>query len=654
MLKLSQPQEAISTPLDRFDELPDRAGVYLLKNAEGNPVYVGKATSIKGRVLAHLRPRFDDPIGQNLKEQIKSADYIFTLSPPEALLLENVLIKRYKPKYNIRLKDDKSYPFIKITGEPVPRVLVTRRVDDDGSRYFGPYANVRAARRTVKYLRKFFPIRGCTLPLNWEKKFRSCIDHNIGLCKAPCIFAVTKNEYFDDVKKFEMFLGGKLVKLSKVMYDEMWRASEAQEYERASKIRNEIRSLEATALKQRIAFPSQKDRDKDVVTVAREVFDDPDDDKEKHGEIGGTAAAIVFQVRQGNVVGREKYILDVVSAQASDTEILSAFLKQHYSSTEAVVGHQFPHEIIVPMELPDIAEIEEMLKDSLERFGKDEKGEPVGTKIVTAESSEENSRLMKLAQDNAQLVLKEQESKEDVKKRERLRALKDIKEKLDLDHLPRRIECYDISNIRGDEAVGAMTVFVDGFPDKSQYRKFKIKTVEGIDDYSMMSEMISRRFKRLLEKTQGEEGRRFAREPPDLVVIDGGRGHLNAAISQMHSDGVFGVPTVALAKKEELIFTPSRMRPIKLPRDSEALHILQHIRDQAHRFGITYHRRLRSHHITRSKLDDIAGVGEKRKRNLLAHFGSVDAVKRAAPEEIAQVAKISEKLAETIVSGLNS
>jgi excinuclease ABC subunit C len=646
LLKLSPVQEAISTPLDSFDKLPERAGVYILKSAEGNPVYVGKATNIRGRVQAHLRPRFDDPIGQNLKDQIKSADYIFTLSPVEALLLENILIKRYKPKYNIRLKDDKSYPFIKITAEAVPRVLVTRRVEDDGSQYFGPYGNVRAARRTVKYLRKIFPIRGCTLPLNWEKKFKSCIDYSIGLCKAPCIFAVSPEEYSDDVRRFELFLGGKLVKLSKVMYDDMWKASETQEYERASKIRNEIRSLEATALKQRIAFPSQKDRDKDVVTIAREVGDE----SVEKSEISRTAAAIVFQVRQGNVVGREKYILDVVSGAVTDSEILSAFIKQHYSSTEALVGHQFPQEIVVPTELPDASEIEEMIRSVGARTEEELK---VSAKLVTAESSEENRRLMKLAQDNAQLVLKEQESKVDVKKRERLRALKDIKERLDLDHLPRRIECFDISNIRGDEAVGAMTVFLDGFPDKSQYRKFKIKTVEGIDDYSMMAEMISRRFKRLGDPKNNENARPWAREPPDLVVIDGGRGHLNAALDRMHTDGVFGISTVALAKKEELIFTPSRIRPVKLPRDSEALHILQHIRDQAHRFGITYHRKLRNKHVTRSKLDEIVGVGEKRKRNLLAHFGSVDAVKRAAPEEVAQVGQISEKLAKTIVDGLN-
>ncbi|MFI5419835.1 MAG: excinuclease ABC subunit UvrC [Nitrososphaerales archaeon] len=649
MLKLS-PRPTISTPLVSFDKLPDRPGVYILKNSEEVPVYVGKATSIRGRVLAHLRPRFDDAIGQSLKDQILSADYIFNQSPLEALILENVLIKRYKPKYNIRLKDDKSYPYIKISADLVPRVLVTRRIEDDGSRYFGPYANARAARRTVKYLRKIFPIRGCTLPLTWERKFKACIDYNIGLCMAPCIFAVTKNEYFQDVKKFELFLDGKLVKLSKVMYEDMWKASETQDYERASKIRNEIRSLEATALKQRIVFPSQKERDKDIITIARQV------EPGETAEAREIAAAIVFQVREGNVVGREKYILDGVIPSTGDAEILSAFITQHYSSIEARIAKQFPNEIVVSVPLPDFGEIEALLhtlRAEEAGAGLEEGHGSLNVKVVLASESEENQRLMKLAKENARLVLSEQESKGDVRKRERLRALKDLKEKLELGQIPRRIECFDISNIRGQEAVGAMTVFVDGFPEKSQYRKFKIKTVHKIDDYSMMAEMISRRFKHLTEPKTEEGKRPWANQQPDLVIIDGGKGHLNAALDQMHRDGVFGIPTVALAKKEELVFTPSRMRPLKLSRDSEALHVLQHIRDQAHRFGITYHRGLRAKKITRSQLDEIPGIGEKRKRNLLAHFGSIESIKRSGPEEIAQVANISEKLANSIVHILN-
>ena len=630
MLDIS-PQEVVSTPRSNFDELPEKPGIYILKNSEGVPVYVGKATSIKGRVLAHIRPREDDPLGRVLKDQIHTADFIFTQSPLEALILENVLIKRYKPRYNIRLKDDKSYPFIKVSNEPVPRVVVTRKIEDDGSDYFGPYGNVRAARRTVKYLRKIFPIRACTLPLDWNKKFKSCIDYSIGLCRAPCIFAVSKQEYDQDVGKFKLFLNGRLVQLSKVMYDEMWRASEGQEFERASKIRNEIRSLEATALKQRIAFPSQT-RDKDIVTIAREK---------------DVAAAIVFQVREGNVVGREKFILDGVNDESDEKEILSAFIKQHYSPKEKWIG-LVPQEIVIPSEIADLEEVQLLIREQ----GTDQQnGEKSKGQLVLCSTSDENRRLMRLAQDNAVLVLKEEESRDEVRKRERLRSLKDLKEVLELGKIPKRIECYDISNIRGNEAVGAMTVFVDGFPEKNQYRKFKIKTVKGIDDYSMMAEIISRRFQRLAE---GDSKKRWAKSQPDLVVIDGGRGHLNAALDQMHKDGIFGIPTIALAKKEELVFRPDRVIPLKLSHDSEALHILQHVRDEAHRFGITYHKKLRSKKITKSILDDIHGIGEKRKRNLLAHFGSVEAISRSSEEEIAQVAMVSVKLARAIVKALNS
>ncbi len=616
----------VSTPQNNFDALPERPGVYILKNEEGTPIYVGKATSIKGRVLAHLRPRLDDPIGRILRDQIRSADYIFTQSSVEALILENVMIKKYKPRYNIRLKDDKSYPHIKISNEAVPRVLVTRKIEDDGADYFGPYGNVRAARRTVKYLRKMFPIRGCNLPLDWEKKFKPCIDRNIGLCKAPCIFAVSKDEYEDSVRKFKLFLDGKLVQLSKMMYDEMWKASENEEFERASKIRNDLKSLETTALKQRISFRSHT-RDKDVVTIARQ------------GEI---AAAIVFEVREGNVVGREKFILDGVNEGSNEGETISSFIKQYYSRRE-LTGEKLPQEIVIPMNLPDMEDAQ-LLIHKLGPPNQDSLG-----KLVLHTSSEENKRLMKLAQDNAVLVLIEEESKTEVRKRERLRSLKDLKEVLELGKLPKRIECYDISNIRGKDAVGAMTVFVDGFPEKSQYRKFKIRTVSKIDDYSMMAEMIDRRFRRLKE---GEEGKRWSQ--PDLVVIDGGKGHLRAALDQMHKDGIFGIPTISLAKREELVFRQDRALPLRLGRDSEALHILQHIRDEAHRFGITYHKNLRSRKITRSVLDEIPGVGEKRKKNLLAHFGSVEAIKRSSIEEISQVAKISFKLAQDVVRSLNS
>lgn len=625
-------QQAVSTPQSNFDRLPTQAGVYILKNGERTPVYIGKATSIKSRILAHLRLRVDDPVGSSLKDQIASADYIITQTPIEALILENVLIKRFRPRYNIRLKDDKSYPYIKITNEIYPRVYVTRQIVEDGSKYFGPYGNVRAAKRSVKYLRKLFPIRACTLPLDGIKKFKSCIDYSIGLCNAPCIFAVSKKEYDSDVSKFQLFLEGKLVELSKQMYSDMWRASKAQDYEKASKIRDEIRSLETTALKQRIVFRGQK-RDKDVLTIARERE---------------VIAAIAFHIREGNVVGRDKFVLEGASPSSKDGEILSAFIKQYYGSSTAQ-ALEMPDELVVPFSLEDEKDIELLLNAELKKNqGKEEKK----IKISSSSHSPVNLSLLKLAQENALLVLKEEESRGEVRKRERLRALKELKEILNLDRIPKRIECFDISNIHGDEAVGAMTVFMNGFPERKSYRKFRIKTVNGIDDYSMMQEMIGRRFRRLIEENSKQKKSGFE-EPPNLVVIDGGKGQLNAALTQMHKDGIFGVPTISLAKREEEIFLPKKAFPIRLGKESEALHILQHIRDEAHRFGITYHRGLRGRKMTESLLDSIEGVGEKRKRDLLSHFGSIDAIRNSTPDEIAQAGSMSRKVAQVILASLN-
>jgi excinuclease ABC subunit C len=615
------PQEAVSTPRKDFDKLPEKSGVYILKNSEGTPIYVGKATSIKSRVISHLSAKLNDPLGEVLSEQIRKADYIITQTPIEALILENILIKRHRPRYNIRLKDDKSYPYIKVTtNEIYPKVLVTRRLENDGARYFGPYGNVRAAKRSVKYLRKLFPIRGCNLPLDGVKKFKSCIDYSIGLCKAPCIFAVTKQEYDSDTKKFQLFLEGKLVQLSREMYADMWKASGTEDYEKAAKLRDEIRSLETTALKQRVVLPDQK-RDKDVVKIARS---------------GKITAAVVFQVREGNVVGREKFILEG-TAQSTDPEILSAFVKQYYGNHPNASKSD---EIVLPFALPDRAQVQ-MLLDSLHS------GNGTKVKIVSNSRSPENISLLKLATENASLVLKEEESKDETRKRQRLEGLRELKERFELGKIPQRIECFDISNIHGDEAVGAMTVLIDGFPAKSEYRRFRIKTVKGINDYSMMAEMIGRRFRRLASSTSSKE------KPPDLVVIDGGRGHLNAGLEQMHKDGVFGIPTISLAKKEELVFLPKRISPVKFDRSSEGLHILQHVRDEAHRFGITYHRKLRGRDATTSVLDSIEGVGERRKKSLLSYYRSIESIKNSTPEEIAQAAGVSKKLAQVILASLN-
>ncbi|HKW04150.1 MAG TPA: helix-hairpin-helix domain-containing protein, partial [Nitrososphaerales archaeon] len=375
-------------------------------------------------------------------------------------------------------------------------------------------------------------------------------------------------------------------------------------------------------LKQRIVFPNR--REKDVVTVARK---------------NDITAAVIFQVRSGKVVGREKFILEGVLPSSTDAEILSAFVKQYYGSARAKLS-EFPEEIVLPLALDDSGEVEILLRSNSSKQ----------IRVSSAPRTLENRALLRLARENAELALSEEESKDEVRKRERFRGLKDLKEVLDLSKAPRRIECYDISDIQGADAVGAMTVFLDGFPEKSEYRKFRIKTVKGIDDFSMMAEMIGRRFRRLVEP---EKDQRKKWDPPDLVVIDGGKGQLSAALDQMHSDGVFGIPTISLAKRQELIFLPKRALPIKLGRDSEALHILQHIRDEAHRFGLSYHRKLRGKKMNSSFLDEVDGIGENRKRKLLSHFGSIEGIRNSTVEEIAQAGGLSKKLAQVILASLN-
>ena len=530
--------------------VPGRPGVYLLKGSHSEPLYVGKATNLSDRIMAHLRPSLEDPRAVALAEKISNVDYIVTENPIEALILENTLIKRHKPRYNIRLKDDKSYPYIKITiSELYPKVSVTRRVVDDGSRYFGPYGDVGAARRSVKFLRRIFPICDCKLKLDGKRKLKACFDYHIGLCSGPCILAIKQDVYLDLTDKFILFLEGRLLQLVTKLRNGMTNASESLEYERAAKIRDQIRALEATAYRQGVS--SIETRDKDVVTLVR-----------KKGRI----SALVFFVRGGKLVGKDRFALESESSD-KNSQVLEAFAKQYYHNATSI-----PREIVTPEKLKDVKILQEWLMQK------------TGSKVSLVTGSRgENKELLRLAQQNAE-ILEEQAWEEEVaKKRVLLQGLKLLKERLRLYKIPRKIEAFDISNIHGKQSVGSMVVFKDGKPSKNDYRRYRIATVQGIDDYSMMREVVSRRY-RMVSKE---------RDPPDLVVIDGGPGHLRAAVEAMRGIGVFGLPTVGLAKKEEKIFVPNRSDPVVLARDSKALHILQHIRDEAHRFAVSYHRRLR-------------------------------------------------------------
>lgn len=530
--------------------VPSRPGVYILKGSQTEPMYVGKATNISDRIMAHLRPNPDDPRAVALAGKISSVDYIVTENPIEALILENTLIKRHKPRYNIRLKDDKSYPYIKITvSELYPKVSVTRKVFDDGNRYFGPYGDVGAARRSVKFLRRIFPICDCKIKLDGKGKLKACLDYHIGLCSGPCIRAIKPDAYRNLVDEFILFLEGRLQQLVTKLRQDMMHASERLEYERAAKIRDQVRALEATAFRQGVS--SIEVRDKDVVTLFRK---------------NDRVSALVFFVRGGKLVGKDRFALES-EVSDDDSQVLEAFVKQYYHSATSI-----PREIVTSKKLKDVKVLQDWLMQK------------VGSKVLFFSGSRgENKELLRLAQANAK-VLEEQAFAEEVaKRRVLLQGMKLLKEKLRLYKLPRKIEAFDISNIHGEQAVGSMVVFRDGKPSNNDYRRYKIATVQGIDDYSMMREVVSRRYSRASKE----------RDPPDLVVIDGGPGHLRAAVEAMRGIGVFGIPTVGLAKKEEKIFAPNRSDPIVLPRDSKALHILQHIRDEAHRFAVSYHRRLR-------------------------------------------------------------
>lgn len=530
--------------------LPDRPGVYLLKSSDGEPLYVGKATNLSDRIKAHVKPSLQDPMASILARRISKVDYIVTENPIEALILENTLIKRHKPRYNIRLKDDKSYPYVKITvSEPYPKVSVTRKIADDRSRYFGPYGDVGAAKRSVKFLRRIFPICNCNIKLDGKKKAKACLDYHIGLCSGPCVLAIKQKAYRDLVDKFVLFLEGRLQQLVTKLRNEMVQASERLEYERAAKIRDQIRALEATAYRQGVS--SLEVRDKDVVTLVRK---------------GGHVSALVFFVRGGNLVGRDRFLLES-EVYDNDSLVMEAFVKQYYHNATSV-----PKEIVVPVKMKETKILEDWLIQK------------TGSKVsFVAGSRGENKELLRLAQQNAELLEGQALEEELAKRRLLLQGLKQLKDRLHLYKIPRKIEAFDISNIRGEQAVGSMVVFRDGRPAKGDYRRYKIATVQGIDDYSMMREVVSRRYSRVSKE----------RDPPDLVVIDGGAGHLKAAIGAMREIGVFGLPAIGLAKKEEKIFVPRRQAPIVFPRDSKALHILQHIRDEAHRFAVSYHRRLR-------------------------------------------------------------
>ncbi len=594
-------------------DLPDRPGVYVMRDRSGRVIYVGKAASLRNRVRSYFQsPHGMPPRIQALVESIADFEYVVTDSEVEALILENNLIKRYRPRFNVRLRDDKTYPFIRITADEFPRVFVTRRLERDGSRYYGPYPNVSGLRDTLGFLRRVFPVRTCSRKITEGSRDKPCLNYHIKRCLGPCSGRVSRPAYLELINQIALFLEGRQDELVRDMRRRMEAASERLDFEAAAALRDRIRAMEKVVERQKIVLRSPDDID--VIGFRRD---------------GADTCVEAFFVRGGKVVGHERFFMASMpdSADAPDGEMLSAFLKQYYSDAAFVPGE------IALQTQPDE-------KDAIAEWLAARRGRKVK---LTVPARGEKKRLVDMVRDNASLGLEEA----------RARALRDaemegggvleLQRALGLPRLPRRIEAFDISNIQGTDAVGSMVVFQDGRPAKDAYRRFKIRTVQGQDDFAMMREVVARRCQRA------------SREPdalPDLMLIDGGKGQLSAALAALRDSGLADVPAVGLAKEQELLFVEGRPEPVALPRDSSALFLVQRIRDEAHRFAVSYHRQLRTKRATLSLLEEIPGVGRKRIKALLAAFRSVRAMREADVEELAKVPGIDRKLAERIKKAL--
>ena len=576
------------------DDLPLVPGVYLMKDSADRIIYIGKAKSLKKRVKSYFRNDLD-PKTRVLMNHFHHLEYMVTDTEKEALILESNLIKKHMPRYNIRLKDDKRYPYIKVTNETFPRVLITRRVLDDGSYYYGPFPEAFALRKLVKFLKGLFKVRDC------KKMDGPCLNYQIELCNAPCDKRITEQEYKKLVDNISFFFEGKYDEIMDALKLEMQEAAQKHEYEKAAVLRDQLNSVEDVLEKQKMEFT--RSLDQDVIASASD---------------SELACVVVFSVREGKIIGKDDFLMSGAE-NTSEEKIISAFLKQYYTGPRHV-----PAKIIIPKDVEDKKLIEEWLS---------EKREDTVTIEVPTEGVE--YRLTRMVSKNAEIILNHQ--------KEVKGALLDLKKYLGIPRIPKRIEAFDISNISGKLAVGSMVVFENGAPNKKSYRKYKIQT-EGPDDYAMMREMLERRYTNLAE----DKG-----PIPDLVLVDGGKGQLNVATDVFKTLDVNNIPVIGLAKEFEHVFIPQTPSPLILPRDSEALLLLQRIRDEAHRFAVNYHKNLRSKEIQKSVLDEIPGVGNKRKINLLKHFGDISNLQKASVTDIAMVEGISNKLAIKIYQHFN-
>ncbi len=600
----------------KLNRLPTQPGVYLMKSKDGEIIYVGKAINLRSRVRSYFQAsRHHSPKTKLLADEIEDVEYIVTDSEVEALILESNLIKQHSPWFNIRLKDDKNYPYLKVTvNEDFPRVLLVRRRLSDGARYFGPYTSTSAVRNTLKFLRRLFPIRTCNGNLKPGARQRPCLNYHIGRCLAPCVGLISKEDYGKIIDEVCLFLEGRHERLIPDLKAKMRQASEKLQFEQAAKLRDRISALEQVVEKQKIV--AANDVEQDILGYAR---------------VGDLACIQVFFVRNGKLIGRDHFMLDC-RVDESESQIVTAFVKQYYHENEVI-----PKEILANTILEEAPVIEQWLSNLRKN------------RVYLRRPQRGNKKaLVEMANENAQLVLDEMRAQEQRQVEEIQRGLWELERAFELPKSLHRIEAYDISNIQGNLTVASMVVMIDGKAANDQYRRFRIESTEGKpNDYLAMQEVIRRRFLRGLQEIAGEiEGDRF-KELPDLVVIDGGKGQLSSAIAIREELGL-QIPFIGLAERFEEIYLEKRGTPLILPKESQGLYLLQRLRNEAHRFALSYHRQLRSKESTRSILDQIPGVGPKRKKALLKHFGTVSRILAAEVEELATVKGINQKLAAAI------
>jgi excinuclease ABC subunit C len=605
--------------------LPDRPGVYLMKDTRGDVLYVGKAQSLRNRVRSYWQKQA--PGGEihrirSVIDRVADVEVTEVDSVSEALLLEANLIKRFKPRFNVRLKDDKSYPYIKVTlGDDFPRVERTRKLVNDGSRYFGPYASASSVDESMNLVRRLFPFRTCTIDIRDGERAlqRPCLLYHIKRCQGPCIQAIDKADYRADIEQVELFLEGRQETLVKALRKDMAAAAERTEYERAAALRDKVRAIERTMESQKMAAFARTELD--LVGMARQ---------------DNQAAMTLFIIRDGKMIGRDVYLLEAVK-EATDDEVLASFLEQYYVRATSI-----PREVYVPAGLGETGDLQAFLTER--------RGGPVHLRVP---QRGEKRELMTLATRNAADTLAREQARWLADQGKTLAALEQLADALGLSGPPMRIECYDISNFQGSESVASMVVFGEGKPRTGEYRRFRIRTVEGPNDFASHQEVLRRRFRVTKAGEEGsEEERRWAM--PDLVIVDGGKGQVSAAKEVLDELGLHDLPLAGLAKEREELFLPGRSDPIVLPPTSSALYLVQRLRDEAHRFAITYHRSLRDKRTVRSAFDDLPGVGPKRKRELLKVFGSIKRVREAPVEQIAAVPGISRTLAERIKATLEA